>query len=71
MCLTLVGDMKKEATATPASVPDTEELTLEDFDAWAGVVPDRTGDYAAGRTTFHASGEELLTYLETIVHKSD
>lgn len=63
--------MKKEATATPTSLPDAEELTLEDFDAWAGVVPDRTGDYAAGRTTFHPGGEDLLAFLESMMHESD
>ena len=63
--------MKRETITVPVSAPDTEDLTLEDLDAYAGVIPDPTGDYAAGRTTFFASGEELLAFLESMVHKAD
>ena len=42
---------------------DQETLTLADINASTGKNPDRTGDFAAGRTHFHASTEEFLACL--------
>lgn len=44
---------------------DEESLTLADLDASVGMNPDRTGDFTAGRTHFHASSEEFLACLES------
>ncbi len=38
-------------------------LTLADLDDSVGINPDRTGDFEAGRTHFHASGQEFLDCL--------
>ena len=52
---------------TPVSPIDTDQetLTLADPDASVGMSPDRTGDFAAGRTHFHPSSEEILACLES------
>lgn len=44
---------------------DAKELTLADLDASVGTNPDRTGDFAAGRTHFHTSSEEFLAFIES------
>ena len=40
-----------------------EPVTLADIRASIGTDPDPTGDFAAGRTTFHESTEAFLTCL--------
>lgn len=59
-----VRRMEQEvASSGPAT--DSETLTLADLDACAGVIPDPTGDYAAGRTVFFSSTEDFLEALES------
>lgn len=55
------------------SEPSVEsgECTLEDIQAYAGVVVDRTGDYEAGRTAFYATPEEFLDYVASVVRESE
>ena len=57
-----------------ASVPVTdtaeESLTLADIDAATGKNPDPTGDFAAGRTHFHATTDEFLACLASQPHQS-
>jgi len=55
----------------PDSRVESKEVTLEDIEAHTGVVADRTGDYEAGRTVFHASSEEFLDFLTSRMHESD
>lgn len=50
---------------------DAEALTLADLDASVGKDPDRTGDFAAGRTHSHASSEEFLKCLESQPYERD
>ena len=54
-----------------ATTTDGEALTLADLDAYMGVIPDPTGDYAAGRTVFFADTQEFLDAIESRVSKSD
>ena len=49
----------------PALDTDQEGLTLADIRADMGKNPDRTGDFAAGRTHFHATTEEFLACLDS------
>ena len=53
------------------SATDSEVLTLADLDACMGVLPDPTGDYAAGRTVFFANTEEFLEALKSRVGESE
>ena len=46
---------------------DAEALTLADLDAYMGVIPDPTGDYAAGRTVFFSNTEQFLKALQSQV----
>ena len=50
---------------TPRTDSEQEALTLADVYADLGQNPDRTGDYAAGRTRVFLSGEEFLAYLDS------
>ena len=43
----------------PQPVIDTDECTVEDIERDMGLVADVTGDYAAGRTHIHMTGEEF------------
>lgn len=52
------------------SETDQETLTLADIYADMGKNPDRTGDFAAGRTHFHATTEEFLACLDSQQEKS-
>ena len=65
------GLVVSEAMATPGTATETEECTLADIKAYAGVIADRTGDYAAGRTTFHETSEDFLAFLASQPHESD
>ena len=63
--------------AVSSSTTDTETITLAELDAHMGVIPDPTGDYAAGRTVFFANRtvsfantEEFLEALESRVRES-
>lgn len=56
---------RDNVTPVPTTEVDAEELTLTDLDASVGTNPDRTGDFAAGRTHFHASSEEFLACIES------
>ena len=47
------------------------ECTLADMEEYAGVVVDRTGDYAAGRTIFHATPEAFLEFVALQTHESE
>lgn len=49
----------------PVRDTDQEALTLAEIHADMGKNPDRTGDFAAGRTHFHATTEEFLACLES------
>ena len=51
--------------ARPVRGTDQEGLTLADIHADKGQNPDRTGDFAAGRTHFHATTAEFLACLES------
>ena len=55
----------------PGSTSDAEALTLADLDAYVGVTPDPTGDYAADRTVFFSNTEEFLEALESRVGDSE
>ena len=50
---------------SPTIDTDQEALTLADIYADIGKNPDRTGDFAAGRTHFHATSEEFLACLDS------
>ena len=63
--------MRERAIARPDPVVEDREWTVEDFDAYTGVVSDRTGDYQAGRTTFHPSGEDLIAFLESMTSETE
>lgn len=62
---------RSAVTSVQTTETDAEKLTLADLDASAGTNPDRTGDFAAGRTHFHASSEEFLAYLESQPYERD
>ena len=61
----------REALSRSDSAVQSEECTLADIEAYTGVIPDRTGDYEAGRTVFHPSSEEFLDFLASRMHESD
>jgi len=63
--------MRREAVTVPDSRDESKEVTLDDIEAHTGMVADRTGDYEAGRTVFHASSEEFLDFLTSRMHESD
>ena len=44
---------------------DGDTLRLADVYRDMGKNPDRTGDFAAGRTHFHETGEEFLACLDS------
>ncbi|MCQ3805325.1 MAG: hypothetical protein KTV45_14715 [Acidimicrobiia bacterium] len=53
------------------SSTDTDECSPADIEAYSGVIVDRMGDYAAGRTVFHETGEDFLRFLASRLHESD
>ena len=53
------------------SATESEVLTLADLDAFTGVLPDPTGDYAAGRTVFFGNTEEFLEAVESRMGDSE
>ena len=61
--------MEREV-AVSGLAPDSETLTLADLDAYAGVLPDPTGDCAAGRTVFFANTEDFLEAIESRIGDS-
>ena len=65
--------MERSTGSGPKSEPSVEtgECTLEDIQAYAGVVVDRTGDYEAGRTAFYATPQEFLDYVASVVRESE
>lgn len=56
--------------AVPKSDIDQETLSIADIYTDMGKNPDPTGDFAAGRTHFHASSEEFLACLKSRLHES-
>jgi len=60
-----VHDRRDAVTPIPTTEVEVEELTLADLDASVGTSPDRTGDFEAGRTHFHASSEEFLACIKS------
>ena len=55
--------MGEEAQVAPVLAGDADECTLAGIEAYSGVVADRTGDYAAGRTIIHEDSEDFLSLL--------
>ena len=69
MCSGDIDLVGRETALTPGADVDCEDWTLADFDAYAGVVPDITGDIAAGRTVFFETGEDFLDHLMSLRHE--
>jgi len=73
-CILMVKEIHERGRAVasaPTTETDAEKLTLADLDTSVGTNPDRTGDFAAGRTHFHASSEEFLACLESQPYERD
>lgn len=58
-------EWRRAMASVPTTDTDAGELTLADLDASVGTNPDRTGDFEAGRTHFHASSDDFLECLES------
>lgn len=61
--------MERETASMLDTAVGSEDWTVADFDAYAGVVPDITGDIKAGRTMFFETGEDFLDHLMSLRHE--